>query len=301
MESRRSFFDFSKRGWQFITLFLLGLTWGSSFILMKFGLESFTSIEVASMRMSFAFLFILPFVLPKLRHVPRHRFRYLTLAGFLGNGIPAFLFATAQQHIDSSLSAILNSTAPIFTLIVGATLFELRFKRIAGLGVVIGLIGTIYLISTKVDLSNWNDGIVYASLPLLGSICYGFSTNIIKKNLKDLTAVVVTGGALCFVGPPCIVIMLSQGILHKISTDPFALQNAGLIVVLGVVGTSTAVLIFNYLIKHTTVLFAASVTYLIPVFAMGWGAIFGEDITVHYFLGMAIILFGIWLTNRGKK
>jgi drug/metabolite transporter (DMT)-like permease len=67
---------------------------------------------------------------------------------------------------------------------------------------------------------------------------------------------------------------------------------------LGVVGTSLAVMIFNFLIKHTTVLFAASVTYLVPMFAIGWGIFLGEDITIHYFIGILIILTGVTLANK---
>lgn len=290
--------DLSQKGWQFATLFLLGITWGSSFILMKLGLRSYTPVEVASLRISVSFLFLLPMVAFKLRHVPRNRFKYLALAGIFGNGIPAFLFAMGQTQIDSALAGILNSTAPIFTLLIGASVFGVVFKRTSIIGVLIGLAGTIYLLSTKVDLTTLNNGLVYALLPLLGSFCYGISTNIIKKHLKDIPALVVTGGALTFIGPPCVALLFWNATPAKIFASPENMQNAIYVVTLGIVGTALAVLIFNYLIKQTTMLFAASVTYLIPVFAMGWGVVFGEVISVHYFLGMAVILFGIYLINK---
>lgn len=289
--------DLSKKHWQFITLFMLGLTWGSSFILMKQGLKSYAPEEVAIVRISASFLFLLPFMIAKYKLVPRDRYVYLFLAGLLGNGLPAFLFATAQTRIDSSLAGILNATAPIFTLIVGWMFFSLAFKRSAAIGIIIGLGGTIYLLVFNKGVGQGNN-YVYAILPLVASVCYAFSTNIIKTHLKDLPALMVTSGALSFIGPPSLIYLLLSEVPQKALLSPEHLQNLLFVIMLGVVGTSLAVLIFNFLIKHTTVLFAASVTYLVPMFAISWGILLGEDITIHYFVGILIILTGVTLTNK---
>ncbi len=289
--------DLSKKPWQFITLLLLGLTWGSSFILMKQGLRSYEPIEVAVIRISSSFLFLFPFMLPKYKLIPRDRYLYLFWAGILGNGIPALLFATAQTHIDSSLAGILNATAPIFTLIVGWMFFSLAFKRSAAIGIIIGLAGTIYLLVFNKGVGQGNN-YVYAILPLVASVCYAFSTNIIKTHLKDLPALMVTAGALSFIGPPSLVYLLMSGVPQKAMTSAMHLENLFYVITLGVVGTSLAVLIFNFLIKHTTVLFAASVTYLVPMFAISWGIFLGEDITIHYLVGILIILTGVTLANK---
>lgn len=289
--------DLSKKHWQFITLLLLGLTWGSSFILMKQGLKSYDPDEVAIIRISASFLFLLPFMIPKYKLVPRDRYRYLFFAGLLGNGIPAFLFATAQTRIDSSLAGILNSTAPIFTLIVGWMFFSLTFKLSAATGIMIGLAGTVYLLVFNKGVGQGNS-YIYAILPLIASVCYAFSTNIIKTHLKDLPALMVTAGALSFIGPPSLIYLLFSNVPQKAMSSPEHLQNLLFVIILGVVGTSLAVLIFNFLIKHTTVLFAASVTYLVPMFAISWGIFLGENITIHYFIGVLIILTGVTLANK---
>lgn len=285
------------REWQFATLMLLGLIWGSSFILMKLGLKSFSAIEVALIRISSSFLFLLPFMLHRYRSIPRDRYKYLLLAGLLGNGIPAFMFAIGLQKIDSSLGGILNATTPLFTLVVGAVFYSLHFKRSGLIGILIGLIGTVYLILSKGRGGGSND-YLYALFPLIGSVCYGFSTNIIKKELKDLSPIVVTGGALTFLGPPALVALLFTGTYSYAFSTPETLESLFFVLLLGIFSTSLAVLIFNFLIKETTVLFAASVTYLIPMFAMGWGLIFGESITFHYLVAMLMILSGVYLTNK---
>jgi drug/metabolite transporter (DMT)-like permease len=290
--------DFNKKFWQFSTLMLLGLTWGSSFILMKQGLKSFSADEVAAIRLSASFLFLFPLLLTSYKKIPKKYWKFLLLAGLLGNGIPAFLFATAQTRIDSSLAGILNATAPIFTFIVGTLFFSLMFKKTTFWGILIGLIGTSYLIYFNSDSSRSTD-YAFAVLPVIAAVCYGFSTNIIKSKLQELTPLIVTGGALTFVGPPSILyLFFMSDVPTQILNDSNALTNLFYVIILGVVGTSIAVLIFNYLIRHTTALFAASVTYIVPVFAISWGALLGENITIHYFIGIVIILFGVYLTNK---
>lgn len=283
--------------WQFATLLLLGFIWGSSFILMKLGLRSFSAIELALLRISFSFLFLLPFMIPRFKKIPKDRYIYLLFAGLLGNGIPAFMFAIGLQKIDSSLGGILNATTPLFTLIVGALFFSLNFKRSGLFGILIGLAGTVYLILSK-GRNGENSDYFFALFPLIGSICYGFSTNIIKRDLKYLTPIEVTGGALTFIGPITIISLIFTGTFQHAFDSRESLESLFFIIILGVFSTSVAVLIFNFLIKETTVLFAASVTYLVPMFAMIWGILFQEPVTFHYFIAMLLILAGVYLTNR---
>lgn len=299
MKEKNGFFSLENRMWQLLVLLALGITWGSSFMLMKQGLKAFNGFEVAVIRLSFSFLFLLPFLWNDLRKIPRKKYLWLALAGWLGNGLPSFLFAIGLSRINSSLGGIINSTAPIFTLIIGSTLFGLHFKKAAIGGILIGLAGTVYLVATGSGSGN-SSNLYYALLPLLGSVCYGFSTNIIKTRLYELKPMVVTGGALSFVAPVVIPLMFVMQLPSAALQDNVHATAFFYSALLGVVGTSLAVLVFNYLIKHTSVLFAASVTYIIPVFAMAWGFVFGEDITVHYFLGMGIIILGVWLVNRAK-
>lgn len=276
---------------------MLAATWGSSFILMKLGLRSFTPIEVALLRVSISFIVLSPFVFYHIRTIPKDKWKWLAAAGFLGNGVPAFMFALGLSKINSSLGGIINATAPLFTMIVGSIFFTMKFGRNSVWGVFIGLIGTVYLIVFGGNGKGDTD-VVYVLFPLIGSLCYGFSSNIIKLKLKELKPIVVTGAALMTQAPVTIFFVFFLGIPEKAMSTPLHTESFLYITLLAIMGTSIAVLVFNYLIKHTTVLFAASVTYLVPMFAMAIGFFAGETISIHYFIGMGIIILGVWLTSR---
>ncbi len=268
---------------------------------MKLGLgnnpKTFKPEEVALLRVSISFLVLSPFVFYHIRTIPKDKWLWLGLAGFLGNGIPAFMFALGLSRINSSLGGIINATAPLFTLIVGTVFFSSKFGNKAVWGILIGLVGTLYLIIMSGSGKGDTD-YLYVLFPIVGSLCYGFSSNIIKTKLKDLKPIIVTGAALMIQFPIAIFFVIYLGVPQK-AMSSVAFQNSFIaICILAVMSTSIAVLIFNYLIKHTSVLFAASVTYLVPVFAMAIGFYAGESISVHYFVGMGIIILGVWLTGR---
>jgi len=293
--------DFRNKPFQFFVLLALGITWGSSFILMKVGLQAFSAFEVARWRMVFGAAILLPFLLRHWSAISKSAWIWLLAVGFIGSGIPAILFASGITRIDSSLAAIINSTAPLFTLLVGLAFFQLIVSWKGALGIIIGLAGTIFLIASQRKIQADSTALIYALMPLIGSICYGFSTNIIKSKLCDQPATVISGGALFVVGLPALISMGFDGSVSLLLSDPKRQETLLFIALLGIVGTGLAVLVFNYLIKQTTVLFAASVTYLIPVFALIWGWILQEDINTSIFIGMAIIFFGVFLVNLKKN
>jgi drug/metabolite transporter (DMT)-like permease len=293
-------FNLSTKSGQFATLTILGITWGSSFILMKQGLVMFSGIQVAAMRLGFACLALLPWFLPKWKSIPAASWPWLILTGLLGSAIPAFLFAIGISKIDSSLAGIINATAPLFTLLVGMLLFKMRVGKWGILGILTGLIGTSYLILSQKNIQTDAAMPFYALMPLLGAVCYGFSTNLIKNKLQHLDAITITGASLLMGGIPGLLGLAFTGTFQEMVSSEAHMKATGFLILLGVVGTSIAVIVFNHLIRYTSVLFAASVTYLIPFFALIWGWALGESITLHTFLGMGIILAGVAIVNRDK-
>ena len=142
-----------KSWFQLSVLLLLAFVWGSSFILMKIGLKSFSSEQAAGIRMMLAALVLMPYALKYLRTVPKKDIKALLIAGFIGSFIPAFLFTKAQTRIDSALAGMLNSLTPVFTLLVGVLFHRIKFRWMQVMGISLGLLGAIGLITYGKELS----------------------------------------------------------------------------------------------------------------------------------------------------
>lgn len=288
--------DFKNPLIQWVTLVLLALTWGSSFILMKKGLEYFGADEVAAYRISIAMVVLLPVALKNLREF-KGRFWPLLAAGMFGNAIPAFLFAIAQTEIPSALSGILNSLTSLFTLLIGIALFKTAIVKRQVIGVVVALVGALGLIGFQSLLQFGTYG-KFASLIVVASACYGVGVNVIKRYLHHVKPTHITSLSFLLIGPLILVYLLGfTDFTTKVLMKPEARVGVLYLSILGIVGTAIAVIIFNRLIKETTAVFASSVTYLIPVVALGWGLIDGERIAANDMIFMLVILTGIFLIN----
>ena len=284
------------RSWQWLILLILSLIWGSSFILMKRGLESYSHMQVAAFRIFFSFIFLLPFTIRNIKVIRKDNLRSLIIVGFIGFAIPAFLFTKAQTNLDSMLAGILNSLTPLFTLIAGILFYRSKAKRLNVIGLFIGLAGAIGLM--------WNGDIqilkginAYALFVVLATICYGINVNEVKYKLAQLSSIQITSLAFLFTGPLAGIYLLFSD-LQSASNTPDYLLNLGYIAILALFSSVIAVLIFNHLIKYTTPLFAASVTYIIPFFAIMWGVLDGETFGILKVLWICVILLGVYLVNK---
>lgn len=281
---------------KWVYLITLALIWGSSFILIKKGLVGLTPMQLGSLRIIFAALFLLLIGFKSLAKIPHFQWKYIALTATLGTFIPAFLFSIAQTQLDSSVSAILNSLTPLNTMILGGIAFGLSFKRSQVFGVIIGLIGTFLLIINGA-LNHPEQNYYYAILIIIASICYATNVNLIKKYLSDLSPLSITTGNFLVLLFPALLVLFFSGFFDVIAVE--GVQHSVLyIIILGVVGTGIANLIFFKIIQISSPVFATSVTYLIPVVAFSWGLLDNETLTIVQFLGAFIILFGVYLSSR---
>jgi drug/metabolite transporter (DMT)-like permease len=292
--------DSKPHGIHWLALSLLVLVWGSSFILIKRGLVSFSSMEVGALRIAISFLVLSPFVIKHLKKVPRRKMIYFILAGIIGNGLPPFLFAKAQTVIDSYMAGVLNSLTPLFTLLVGVLFFGIRTRWLNVLGVAIGLGGAIGLLtaSNGAHLNN----IWYGLYAVAAAVCYAVNMNLIKQYLSDFDALTITSVVFMFIGIPSLIYLFAgTGFVNTLATDPKAWGNLGYIAILAVLGTAVAMIIHNWLIKQTSALFTSTVTYLMPVISIAWGVIDSESFLLVYMLWISLILIGVYLANKKRK
>ena len=191
-----------------LVLILLALIWGTSFILIKKGVEGFAPMQMGTLRIGLSMLFLLPFAIYHFGKVPRSRMPHLIFAGFIGNFFPALLFATAETRVDSAMAGILNATTPLFAFLLGILFFGTAFRWFRLWGVLLGLTGTVILVLYgSSGLSIHHAG--YALLIVAATICYGISVNFIKKYLQEIHPLAISGISLFFVG------LLSWGYLRS--------------------------------------------------------------------------------------
>ncbi len=280
---------------------VLALTWGSSFILMKRGLISFDFFQVGLLRISFAALVTLSFAWRSLKEFRRKDLKYIITVGLLGNGIPYFLFPIAVTRLDSSLVGILNSLVPLFTIVIGAIFFKISPKKLQFVGIFIGLLGAVWLLAPwQSDIAPEN--LMYGLFPIIATIQYAISINIISQKLTHLSSNAITLlSFLSLLVPAVILLFVFTDFVFVVTHVETALTSLGYIAVLGAVGSSIAVVLFNMLIKSTSALFASSITYCVPIVAAAWGFLDGEQIGTRHLVGILFILLGVYLVNAKKE
>ncbi len=278
-------------------LLILALVWGSSFILMKKALIGLSPIHVGALRILITAIALLLIGYKSIFTIKRKHWWYIFLSALLGTFFPAFLFAYAINGIDSSIASILNSLTPLNTLIIGAWVFSMTFKRHQLIGVIIGFFGTSILILKGAAL-NPDQNYLYATLPIISSIGYAFNVNILKKYLFDLSALAITVGNFILLIIPAFAVLLFSDFFSTYEYNETTNTALIYVSVLALVGTAFAKTLFNKLIQISTPLFATSVTYLIPIVAVFWGVLDHENLSIVQFIGAAIILLGVYLANK---
>jgi len=281
---------------KWVILIVLALIWGSSFILIKKGLNGLSPLQLGSLRIIFCAFFLLIIGFKNITTIPLYKWKYIALTSLFGTFIPAYLFAIAQTEINSSVSSILNSLTPLNTLILGSIIFGLDFKRTQIFGVIVGFIGTILLIFNGA-LNHPNQNYWYTILVLIASICYAMNVNFIKKYLSDLKPLTITVGNFLVMLFPALLVLSFTDFFSSVHFEK--VQHAMIFVaVLGIIGTGIANVLFYKLIQISSPVFATSVTYLIPVVAFFWGLLDNEMLTPLQFIGAFIILIGVYLSSK---
>lgn len=280
---------------------LLSLVWGSSFILIKKGLVAYPPETLAYLRIFISFLALLPLTIYHIRGVRLKQFVFIFFVGFFGNGIPPFMFAEAQVHVDSAVAGILNSLTPIFTFILGVVIFRGGFSWIKLVGVLIGFTGGAVIILGRSG-GELGMGNIYGLLIVLATFCYGTSINLVNFKLRDLPSIKIGSLTFIIIGPVAgFLLFATTDFVPILNTHPDGVMSLIYIATLAIFGTAMASVLFFRLVKQTNALFASTVTYLINIVAIGWGWFDGEQIGVWVVLGMILILGGVYLSGKRKK
>jgi drug/metabolite transporter (DMT)-like permease len=286
---------------KWLYLFLLSLIWGSSYILIKRGLVGLSAIELGSARIVISTAFLLVLGFNSLSGLSRYHWKWLIITGLLGTFFPSFFFAFAQLHIDSSVAAILNSLTPIFTVLVGITLFATRMLARQYFGVVLGFVGSLGLVWGGAQI-NPNQPIGYILLIISASMCYAINIHFLKHKLSAVSPMAMTLGNFIAILPPALIMLFfSDFFSFQKLQNPEVITSLGYVATLAFFGTAIAKVMFNRFVKMASTVFVSSVTYTLPIVALFWGTLDGEKISGYQLLSTVVILAGVFLAHKKNK
>ncbi len=254
--------------------------------------------EVGTIRILSAGIALLPFAIFAFKRIPERLRLWVFISGWLGSFIPALLFCFAELYINSSLAGTLNSITPLSTLLIGWGFFNIPIAKTKATGILVGLAGSFLLLLAK--WGTHNSSMAYGLLVLAATICYGFNVQLVKQKFSGISSTDIASLAFAGLIPFACVILGISGFFSKPLFTPVYLKATAASILLGVIGTAFASIIFYKLVKMAGPVFASLVTYGIPFVAIGWGLLYGETITLMQWVALGFILAGVYLANRNE-
>ncbi len=293
---------YASKFWVWFLFLLLTVLWGFSYFFMKAGLEVYTPLQMASMRIAFAGVVLLPWSLWHLTKVPKNKIWILIVSGFFGNGIPAVLFCLALKGLDTNLAGILNALTPLWVLVIGVLFFSKKSSLQKTLGVLFGFVGVLILFLSKGDINLHNVGL--SLFIVLATLMYGLNINIVDTYLKEVSSLYI--GTVSTLGIAVVYItLLGVGVDGAFGTASYHLiqwneRHIWFAIALGVLNTALSNVMFFQLLKISSASFASMITYIMPFITIIIALFIGETIPKESLFCLALILTGVVLVRKSK-
>jgi drug/metabolite transporter (DMT)-like permease len=279
----------------------LGMIWGSSFLWIKLAVNEVGPVMLVAFRLLFGILGLLLVVLINRPKWPTSRKAILLLAlfGFTNNAIPYVMISWGEQYIDSSVAAILNSSTPLFTMLIAHWFLNddrLTFRRVAGL--LVGFGGIIILLSRGLENivlnSFWGEAAV-----VFAAFCYGASSVLARATSKGVSPVM--GALVPLFGADAFLWALTP-----IAEKPFRLPTLPItwlaMAWLGIMGTGVAFLLYFYLLRSVGPTRTTLTNYIFPLVGVLLGVVFlKEQVDWHLLVGGALIVGSIVVVNQSNQ
>jgi len=278
-------------------LLVLSLIWGSSFILIKKSLVAFTALEVGTARISIAFLAFSPMLLSRLKNLKTKDFLYIAIVGICGSLIPAILYAIAQKEVPSAVAGLLNGLTPIFAFILALIFFGRHYKGRHLIGILLGFGGMSLIFFTQVEEEGFP--ISYGLAIVMATLCYGISANTVGRFLKSVHPLDISVISFGIIGPWALFYLLGYSEFFTHALDhPQGTTSLWALIILAIIGTFGANIIFFKLVQLTDAVFASTVSFITPLVATLWGILDGEVLSTYFFVAMATISAGIYFIKK---
>jgi len=281
----------------YILLFSLVFIWGTSFLLINRSLLSFLPEQVVGIRLSIAAIVLFFVLLSKNRKLPLDLVSWVHffILGIIGNILPFWLIAVGQTNISSGLAGLLMAVMPLFTIVL-AHLFinDDKINRYKVFGFIIGFSGVGFILAPTI--TSFPESTLSVILVLIASFCYAVNT-VITKIIRQYDPIVISSGVL--IASSITSFIIWPEILMSIEMSTITPVSAISVVLLGILPTGLAALIYFNIINRTGPTFLSNINYLIPVVAYFVGAVaLNEVVRWHDLLALMLIVFGIVVSRR---
>jgi drug/metabolite transporter (DMT)-like permease len=291
-----------KQAGVWVLFIVLSLLWGCSYFFMKKGMEMYSPLEMAAMRIASAAAIMMPWSLYHITKVPLRKIGTLTIIGFFGNGIPAILFCIALTKLDTNLGGILNALTPIWVLFLGMVFFRKKNSLNRTIGVFCGFVGICILFLSKGKINTEN--LEFSLLIVVATMLYGLNINLVETYMPNVPSLHIATVSTMAVGIVYMII-LAIGIDAEWGKASFSIiqwneYHIWFAIALGVLNTAFSNILFYELVKLSSASFASMVTYVMPFVTIFIALIIGENIAWQSLICLGFILLGVYLVRKSK-
>jgi drug/metabolite transporter (DMT)-like permease len=277
-----------------VELVALGAIWGASFLFMRISATDFGAFALVEIRLALGALILLPFTWQARTQLALAGWWRLAGIGAINSALPFALFAWGAQHAPAGIGAITNSMTVLFTALVAFLLYRERISTLRAIGLGAGFAGVAVLASGKVGGSSVLPAVLAGTL---AALLYAFGANLIRRSLIGVPASAVAGATLLCAS--ALMLPLAMASWPAASIGAASWLSA---VLLGVVCTGAAFVLYYRLILRIGAPRAAAVTYLVPLFGVIWAwLLLGEGLTVSMAVAGALILGGVALSQQRAR
>jgi drug/metabolite transporter (DMT)-like permease len=272
----------------------LGAIWGASFMFMRVAAPEFGSTPLVAIRLGLGALILLPFLWRERRAFSAGLWPRLALIGAVNSAIPFTLFAWGAQRAPAGIGAITNSMAVLFVALIAFLFYGEKIGPRRAIALVIGFVGVIVLASGKV--AGASIGLPVAA-GTTAAFLYGIGANLVKRHLAGLPATAVAAATLS-----CAALLTAPFAIAQWPQQAVSAKSWGAVALLGVLCTGVAFVMYYRLIARIGAPRAATTTYLVPLFGVGWAwLLLDEPLTVTMGIAGALILGSVVLSQRQPK
>lgn len=278
-----------------VELLLLAAIWGSSFLFMRVAAPEFGPLALIAVRVAVAALFLTGIMAwrRELGALAGRKRAFLVL-GTVNSAVPFALFAYSTLSLPAGFSSVLNATAPLFGALIAYLWLRERMALTRTLGLVLGFVGVVALVWDKLTFAAGREQALACAAGLTAAVGYGFAAHFSKRHFTGVSPLATSAGSQIAASMLLAPFAFATWPATTPSTRSFVFA-----LVLGVVCTGAAYLLYFRLIAQVGPARAMTVTYLIPLFGLLWGWVFlDEALAPRTLVGCALILGGTTLVLR---